>query len=129
MADRIHQEVDFAASPDRIYLALTDATTFAAFSGAVADIAKEPGGAISLFGGYVTGRMIELVADRRVVQAWRGKTWEEGLYSIARFELNAQGAATSRIVFDHTGFPEADREHLDQGWHRMYWDPLRKFLG
>jgi hypothetical protein len=57
----------------------------------------------------------------------RGKTWEEGVYSIAKFELKAQGAGC-RIVLDHTGFPEADREHLDQGWHRMYWDPLRKFL-
>jgi hypothetical protein len=62
-----------------------------------------------------------------VVQAWRGKTWEEGVYSIARFELKAKGSG-SRVILDHTGFPEADREHLDQGWHRMYWDPLKKSL-
>jgi activator of HSP90 ATPase len=128
MSDRIHQEVDFNASPDRIYRALTDAKTFAEFSGAGADLPTTPGGAISLFGGFVTGRIIELVPDQRVVQAWRGKTWEDGVYSIARFELKAQGSEKSRIVFDHTGFPEADREHLDQGWHRMYWEPLKAYF-
>jgi activator of HSP90 ATPase len=128
MTARIHQELDFSAPSDRVYRALTDAKMFAEFTGAgAADIVNEPGGAISLFGGYVTGRNIELVLNQRVVQAWRGKTWEEGVYSIAKFELKAQGAGC-RIVLDHTGFPEADREHLDQGWHRMYWDPLRKFL-
>jgi len=128
MSDRIHQEIDFNTSPEQVYRALTDAKTFAEFSGAgAADIANEPGGAISLFGGYVSGRNIELIRNQRVVQAWRGKTWDEGVYSIARFELTPHGAGT-RVLFDHTGFPEADREHLDQGWHRMYWDPLRKFL-
>jgi activator of HSP90 ATPase len=126
MSDRIHQEIDFAASPDRIYQALTDAKSFADLSDAgAAAIVNEPGGAISLFGGYVTGRNIDLVPNQRVVQAWRSKTWEEGVYSIARFEIEAQGSGT-RLVFDHTGFPEKDREHLEQGWHRMYWDPLRR---
>jgi len=38
----------------RVYRALTDAKTFAEFTGAgTADIVNEPGGAISLFGGYV----------------------------------------------------------------------------
>jgi hypothetical protein len=61
------------------------------------------------------------------VQAWRVKSWEPGVYSIARFELRAEGAGT-RLVLDHVGFPEGQAEHLGQGWHANYWEPLRKHL-
>jgi activator of HSP90 ATPase len=79
------------------------------------------------FGGYITGRHIELAPNERIVQAWRAGGWEPGKYSIARFELREQGEQT-KIVFDHTGFPNGDAEHLLEGWNTNYWEPLRKYL-
>ncbi len=124
----IHQEVDYKASPQRVYKALLDSKQFAAFSASPAQIQAEAGGTVSLFGGRVVGRNIELVPNQRIVQAWRLTEWPEGVYSIARFQLKAQGSGT-HLIFDHTGFAAEDREHLDPGWYRMYWDPLRKYLG
>ena len=72
-------------------------------------------------------RSLELMPNRPVVQAWRVETWPSRVYSIVGFELTAQGSGT-RTVFDHTGFAPEDREHLSEGWPRMYWDPLRKYL-
>ena len=91
------------------------------------EISREAGGAFSLFGGYVTGRHIELVPNERIVQAWRAGSWDPGIYSIARFELVEQGSGT-KIVFDHTGFPKGDGEHLAAGWKMNYWEPLEKLL-
>jgi activator of HSP90 ATPase len=85
------------------------------------------GGAFSLFGGIILGRHVELVPNTRIVQAWRVSYWNPGAYSIARFELVEQGAGT-KIVFDHTGFPKGDAEHLASGWKAHYWEPLAKFL-
>jgi activator of HSP90 ATPase len=81
------------------------------------------GAAFSAFGGHVTGRHVELVPGKRVVQAWRAKTWPEGLYSIVRFELQADGKGT-KLVFDHEGFPVDMQEHLAMGWQSNYWDKL-----
>jgi len=67
------------------------------------------------------------VANRRIVQAWRAASWPEGIYSIARFELLEQGAGT-RVVFDHTGFPSEQAEHLESGWNENYWTALHKYL-
>lgn len=64
-----------------------------------------PEGAFSLFGDYITGRRVELVTNQRIVQAWRAGSWAPGIYSIARFELAEQDSAT-KLVFDHTGFPD-----------------------
>ncbi len=123
----IHQEVDFAVSPRRLYEALLDSMQFTAFSGRPAEIRREAGGAFSLFGGHVVGRNVELVPGQRIVQAWRVVTWPDGIYSIARFELEAQGSGT-RLVFDQTGFPEELRDHLAQGWSANYWDLLKKYF-
>lgn len=125
----IHQEIKIGASPDRVYRALTDARQFSDFSGgAPAAIDAAPGGPFSCFGDRVTGRNIELVPGKRVVQAWRAGTWPEGLYSIVRFELAAEGAGT-RILFDQSGHPEDQAHHLEEGWHKMYWDGLKTCLG
>ena len=139
-AESIHHETIFKASRKRVYEALTDAKQFgkivqlsAAMKGGMpagagpAEISREAGGAFALFGGYVTGRQIELVTNERIVQAWRAGSWDPGRYSIAKFELVEQGSGT-KIVFDHTGFPVGEAEHLAEGWKGNYWEPLEKFL-
>lgn len=138
-AEAIHQEPLFKASRKRIYEALTDNKQFdkiVELSGVMqsmhtgdkpSEISPEVGGAFALFGGYVTGRHVELVPNERIVQAWRAGGWPEGVYSIAKFELVEQGLGT-RIVFDHTGFPKGDAEHLARGWKAHYWEPLEKLV-
>jgi activator of HSP90 ATPase len=126
-AEAIHQEVVIKANRKRVYEALTDEGQFRKISGGMdTKISREAGGAFSLFGGVITGRHIELVPGERVVQAWRSE-WAPGEYSIARFALNEQGSDT-KIVFDHTGFPQGKAEHLASGWKAHYWDGLAQFF-
>lgn len=123
----IHQEVVLPATPSRIYGVLLDARQFSALSGVRAEISAEDGGTFSCFGGMISGRNIELIPNQRIVQAWRAKPWADGLYSIAKFELRQEGLAT-RVIFDHAGFPPEQKEHLEDGWHKNYWEPLRNHL-
>ena len=138
-AESIHQEPVFSASPTRVYEALTDPgqfTRLVELSGALqalhlpntpAEIGADAGSAFALFGGFITGRHIELVPNLRVVQAWRAGDWAPGIFSIARFQLVAQGSQC-RIVFDHTGFPKGAAQSLASGWKTHYWKPLEKLL-
>jgi activator of HSP90 ATPase len=121
----LHQELDFAAPPQRIYEVLLDSKQFAALSGAAAEINPEAGGAFSLFGDRIVGRNLELVKNQRIVQAWRPTSWPAGVYSIVRFELKSRGQGT-HLVFDHVGFPEGEHEHLAKGWENHYWTLLKK---
>jgi activator of HSP90 ATPase len=136
----IHQEVVFKASRKRVYEALTDASQFnkviqlsaavksgAPLGGKPTEISRELGGAFTLFGGYILGRQIELVPNERIVQAWRTASWKPGIYSIARFELAGEGPDT-KLLFDHTGFPEGQAQHLATGWKINYWEPLARYL-
>ena len=124
----IHQEVSIAASPAAIYKILTDAKDFAKMTGGrAASITTEVGGAFSLFDGHITGRHVELVPGKRVVQAWRAKDWPEGHYSITRFDLAPEGAST-KLTFDQSGHPDEHTDHLASGWVKMYWEPMKAML-
>jgi activator of HSP90 ATPase len=123
----IHQEVDFKSTPARIYEVLLDAKQFSAFTKDTAEIQPQPGGTFKLFGGRIEGRNVELVANQRIVQAWRPASWPAGVYSIVRFELVARGSGTHALL-DHAGFTEDKWESFNEGWVRMYWEPLRKYL-
>ena len=136
----IHQEVSFKVSCKHVYEALTDAKQFnkvVQLSGAVqsgmvptgksVEVSPDAGGAFSAFGGHITGRHVELVPNERIVQAWRAASWGPGQYSIARFELVEQGSGT-KLIFDHTGFPQGQAQHLAEGWKANYWEPLEKYF-
>jgi activator of HSP90 ATPase len=138
--DAIHQEPVFRASRKRVYEALTDAKQFEKFiqlSAAVqsgmakgnipAEIAAEAGGGFKLFNGFIVGRNLELVPNERIVQAWRVAYWPAGAWSLTKFVFVEQGSET-KLVFDHTGFPKGDGDHLLEGWNGNYWQPLAKFL-
>jgi len=123
----IRQSISIKASPAKVYQAIISADQFSEVTGAPAEISSDEGGAFSCFGGQITGRHIELSPDQRIVQDWRVKSWPEGVFSEVRFELSASGDATT-LKLTHTGYPEDAAEHLEPGWHKMYWEPLKTYL-
>jgi activator of HSP90 ATPase len=139
-SEAIHQELLFNASPQRVYGALTSGKSFDAItrlsdgdallkaSGAKpTTINNEVGGTFTLFGGYITGRNLEMLPDERLVQAWRAGGWKAGAFSVAAFSFVKEGTKT-KLLFDHRGFPDGEGTSLAQGWHAHYWGPLTTFL-
>lgn len=139
IAESIHQEPSIKASRKRVFDVLVDTHQFdkmihlgsgmdtVSLGNKPTAISRELGGSFTIFGGHIVGRQIELVANERIVQCWRVVDWAPGIYSIARFELVNQGSGT-KIVFDHTGFPQGLGKHLAEGWKSHYWEPLERLL-
>ncbi len=123
----ISQSITIKTSAANVYKAITSADQFGEVTGAPAEISPDEGGAFSCFGGQITGRHIELIPGQRIVQAWRVKAWPGGVYSVVRFDLSESGDATT-VEPVHTGYPDDAAEHLEPGWHKMYWEPLKAFL-
>lgn len=139
-AEAIRQEVIFDASPQRVYQALTSTQDFdmitrlsdgAALLNAagakLTSISTEVGGSFTLFGGYITGRHLEMLPNERLVQAWRAGSFKPGGFSIAAFSLTAEGGKT-KLNFEHRGFPDGNGVSLAHGWYVHYWEPLAKYL-
>ena len=123
----ISQSISINASAAKVYQALISEEQFSEVTGTPAEISSDEGGEFSCFGGQITGRHIELIPDQRIVQAWRVKAWPEGVFSEVRFDLSASGDSTT-LELTHTGYPDDAAEHLEPGWHKMYWEPLKAYL-
>jgi len=131
----IHQSAWFKEQPARVYSTLLSSAAFSActkksfdmFSASSAKIDSVVGGAFSVFDGHITGRILELVPNQRIVEAWRVVDWPPGVYSIARFDLSAEASGT-RVTFEHIGFPEGLKDHLSIGWQQHYCDAMTKYF-
>jgi activator of HSP90 ATPase len=131
----IHQEADFKVSPERLYNTLLSSKEFSRctkksfnnFSDKSANIDSAVGGAFSVFDGHIIGRILELVPNQRIVEAWRVVDWPAGVYSIVTFKFTTQGSGT-HLVFDHIGFPPGLKDHLAIGWQQHYWDALNNYF-
>lgn len=131
----IHQEVDFKVSPEHLYRTLLSSKEFSRctkksfnnFSDKSANIDSAVGGAFSVFDGHIIGRILELVPNQRIVEAWRVVDWPAGVYSIVTFKFTTQGSGT-HLVFDHIGFPPGLKDHLAIGWQQHYWDALNNYF-
>lgn len=128
----IHQEAVIGASPEQVYECLTSGEIFAAVTGQPAQMSDRAGEPFRLFGGRVEGRQVDLVPGERVVQAWRfggahPEAWEPGVYSIVRFSLRAEGAAT-RFVIDHDAIPPESQDRIELGYPSFYQGPLIRYF-
>lgn len=127
MSKPIHQTVTFKASPHEVYEALMDSKKHAAFTGSKARISRAVGGRIMAYDDYISGKNVELVPDRKIVQDWRAVDWPEGYYSHITFDLTPVPEGT-RLDFTHVDLPEGTEEEFTQGWIDNYWEPMKVYL-
>lgn len=127
MSKTIRQSVTFKSFPHLVYEAFMDSATQTAFTGSKASIDRKIGGEFSVYDGYITGKNIELVQDRKIVQSWRASDWPEGYYSVVTIELVPVPEGT-QLDLTHTNVPEGEEAAFEEGWIDNYWEPLKEYL-
>jgi activator of HSP90 ATPase len=123
----LRQTVMFDAGPGEVYEAYMDPAKHTAFTGDEARFARRKGARFSAGGGYIDGKLLELVPGERVVQTWRGSDWPEGHYSELTLTLKGVEGGT-RLSLVQKGVPVEHADEIDAGWHEFYWEPLREWL-
>lgn len=127
MSKNINQTVTFKTTPHEVYEALMDSKKHTAFTGGKASISRTVGGSMTAYANYITGKNVELVPDKKIVQDWRAVDWPEGYFSRVTFELTPVPEGT-RLDFTHTGIPEGEEASFEQGWIDNSWEPMKAFL-
>lgn len=112
------------APPEEVYLALTNPLTISLWTGAEAIMDTVPGSEFSLWDDSISGRNIEFVENRKIVQQWYfGDQPEESIVTIL---LHPDKKGTS-IELRHTNIPDADIDNMTEGWNQDYFGSLRDF--
>jgi activator of HSP90 ATPase len=128
MARTLFQAVKLNAPPAQLYAQYLNPRAHRAITGARAKVSAKKGAAFSAFGGALSGRILQLVPKRLIVQSWRASHWnKDDLDSILILSFHAEGRA-GRIELVHVNVPEHDLAGVSEGWHIYYWIPWRSYL-
>lgn len=122
----INQEVKISASPKEVYEVLMDPDKHSALVNASAEISPKVGGEFKIYDGYIEGKNIELIRDKKIVQDWRGEEdcWPQNHYSRITILLEEISEGT-RLVFTQEEMPEECYDNFYDGWFDNYWKPLQ----
>ena len=118
------------ASPEAVYGAWLDSARHAAMTGAPAEVGRNVGDAYSAWDGYITGRTLELVPGRRIVQSWRTSDFaDEDPDSTIAIDLEPTETG-ARLTLSHSGVPDDQTDYEKGGWQDFYFAPMQAyFLG
>ncbi|MBC8045490.1 MAG: SRPBCC domain-containing protein [Fimbriimonadaceae bacterium] len=124
----IKQQIEFFATPVQLYNMLMDEKIHAAFTQAAAKISNSVGGKFTAWDGYISGKNIELIVGKKIVQEWTSTDMPDGHISIITFEFAEQKKGNTLIKFTHENVPADQYDELLKGWIDFYWEPMKQYL-
>lgn len=113
------------ASPEDVYMALTNPKSIMLWSGDYAVMEEVPETEFSLWDGSIVGKNLAFETNKKIVQQWY--FGEQAEASIVTIKLHSQGEGTSMEV-EQTNIPDADFSDLVQGWNESYYAGLIDFF-
>ena len=116
------------ASPEVVYDAWLDSAAHSAMTGAGAKIFNRVGGAYSAWDGYITGKTVDLIPAKRIVQSWRTtKFGANDPDSTIIVEL-AAAKTGARLTLTHGGVPDGQTSYENGGWQDNYFAPMKAYF-
>jgi activator of HSP90 ATPase len=115
MCKTIKQKVTFKAPPKDIYDFLVDSKK------------HKIGGRFTADSGYARGLIVDLVPGKRLVQAWRGKDFPQGIFSMATFNLKPTKSGTE-LILTHRGVPKELIPAIERKWRENYWAKIKLYI-
>ncbi len=129
MATTILQEVLFKnTTPHALYELYMDPKLHSMISGGPATISGKVGSNYSVHGGYISGKNLQLVKDKLIVQTWRAQGWKESDVD-STFIIHLEPKGNDVILLaTHANLPDEHAGHTDKGWYDHYWNPWKQYL-
>jgi activator of HSP90 ATPase len=113
------------AEPSDVYSALTNPYTIELWSGYPAVMSEEPGSEFSLWEGDISGKNIEFVKDKKIVQEWYfGEQPEKSIVTI----LIQSERENSVVTVEHSNIPDEDFADIAEGWREYYIGAIISFF-
>jgi len=113
------------AEPSDVYAAITNPYTIELWSGYPAVMSEEPGSDFSLWEGDITGKNLEFVKDKKIVQEWF--FGEQEGKSIVTITIQPD-RDDSIVTVEHTNIPDPDFADIAEGWREYYMGAISGFF-
>jgi activator of HSP90 ATPase len=129
MPKNITQQVRFkgisAATLFNLYL---DGKKHTAATGSPAEIQCTEGSTFHAHDKYISGKNLQLVKNRLIVQSWRGSDWHKTDLDSTFILLFEEKGKDTIVHMTHADVPDEFAEEIKTGWKTYYWQPWKKYL-
>lgn len=120
----------FPVTANEVYEAWLDSRSHSAMTGGEAIMSDALGDEVSAWDGYITGRNVELVPGRRIVQSWRTDNFtDEQADSIVSVTLEDAPDGGTLLTLIHSNVPDDQRSYEEGGWQTHYFEPMQEYFG
>jgi uncharacterized protein YndB with AHSA1/START domain len=112
------------APAQAIYQAWLDSVAHSEMTGGKAVMSDEIGAEVSAWDGYISGRNLELVPGKRIMQSWRTTQFSnEHEDSIIAVTLEGVDGGTL-LTLAHSNVPDEQTSYEQGGWQTHYFAPM-----
>ncbi|KAJ3082853.1 hypothetical protein HDU99_001385 [Rhizoclosmatium hyalinum] len=124
----ITMNTEFVCSAADLYNSFLDQGRVQAWSRGPAQIKPEVGAEVSLFGGNVTGKILELVPNQKIVKTWRLKSWPANHYSTVTLLFEEQRESVN-LRLTQTEVPIGEKDLTTKNWTGYYFNGIKTAFG
>jgi len=124
----INQTISFQCAASDLFDVLLSSKKVVLWSRAPCTLEKTVGSPISLFGGNITGSLLEWVDNEKIVMTWRLKSWPVGHESKVTITLQ-QGSDSTTLKLVQENVPIGEKSVTEQNWKNYYWNSIKRVFG
>ena len=128
MRTTICKTVVLPATANELYDMYMDSRVHGEITGAPAKISEEAGSPFEAFGGLLTGKTIQVVKHRLIVQAWRSVNFKKADPDSTLIISFTPEDDDGRIDLVHLHVPASDFQGISGGWDSRYFAPWLTYL-
>ena len=118
----------FPVSAPFLYNAWLDSEKHSSFTGALAAVEAKIDSYFTAWGGYITGKTIELDPGKRILQHWRTSDFpadaENSVLELT-FEETDNGCL---LTLRHSNIPDGQGSQYEKGWDTHYFVPMKMYF-
>jgi activator of HSP90 ATPase len=128
MYDQLKVSAKFPVSAQKVYTAWLSSKQHTEMTKSKAAISSKVGGKFKTGDGYIGGKNIELIKDKRIIQTWRTIEFAESDLDsllVVDFEDVSGGC---KVTITHSQIPKGQSRNYKQGWIDYYLLPMKAYF-
>ncbi|MEI9911854.1 MAG: SRPBCC domain-containing protein [Bacteroidota bacterium] len=129
MAKIVIQKVVFKGiSAATLYNTYIDKKQHSKAIGIAVTIHEKEGSQFKTHDEYITGKTLQLIKNKLIVQSWRASDWDDADIDstfILSFEQKEKDGILNMV---HTNVPDGHYAAIKDGWNTYYWQPWKEYF-
>ena len=129
-SDKIEKKYVLEGDLELVWDCLSDEDRVGMWQGQEVTLGSKIGEHISLFGGWVNGKIKKLEKGKFISYTWTPNDWSsDSSPSVVEFNLEKLSGKQTKVQVLHHTFPnQVERDNHEKGWDEHFFDPIIKFL-